>query len=143
MAREERPRYKPISKLTGLMPFVTGSHAYGLPEGDSDIDLVVLVTKRDFLRLLEQADPRKEVDPEYEKFGSVSLRFGKLNIICCYDEKMYRVWRKGTQLLKKQAPVSRAFACKFFDKLRAKASVHEPAPKQRRKTTEDAQEGDF
>ena len=113
--------------MTTHRPFVTGSHAYGIPEAKSDVDLVCLVTENDLKRLQKQADSQsvwnekgKRDNHNATKLRSHSLHFGKVNLICCLDVEVYLLWRDGTLKLKKQRPVSHTFACKFFDKLRAK-----------------------
>src|ERR1700731_342638 len=92
-------------KLTPLRSFVTGSHAYGIPNEDSDVDLVVLVTEKDMERLMASCPDLSDVDKEYMSGAyTQSLRFGKLNLLVCTDERAFDVWRRGTRLLKKQKP---------------------------------------
>lgn len=115
--------------------FLTGSRVYGEPREDSDIDLVVQVTPKEYQKLLDQCSPPPgSNDPDYFRLGVFSLRFGKLNLICTTNHgegpKHYEVWRKGTQLLKQKRKkagfgVPREFACRLFDKLRAKAGLLE------------------
>lgn len=106
--------------------FVTGSHAYGQPNHDSDIDLVVLLSKNDLRRLINAGGVQDHVENDnYLRAGGLSLRFGKLNLICCLSEKLFDVWKKGTRKLKKQKPVSRAFAVKYMQKLRDRAGFRD------------------
>jgi hypothetical protein len=109
--------------------FITGSHAYGEPTEDSDIDLVVLMTEREAEILATEAAAsgmRGEPvahwiqDAEYAKHTPqmYCLRFGILNLIVCTEEYQYDTWRKGTKRLKAAAPVPRAVAVELFAKLR-------------------------
>lgn len=102
--------------------FVTGSHAYGTPGRESDIDLVVIVTEADLLILMNGADERNEWDAQYQERApqAACLRFGNLNLIACTSEETFEVWRKGTRQLKANAPVLRSVACGLFAMLRAK-----------------------
>ena len=117
-----------------MRAFVTGSYAYGTPGSYSDIDLVVYISSEDWGKLVEKAEPPQiHIDPEYDKFHSLSMRFGPLNLLCCIasenertigaGEKAWAVWREGTSTLKKMSPVTRDVACKLFDKLRKKAGL--------------------
>lgn len=107
--------------------FVTGSRAYGLPRVDSDIDLVVFVTEADLERLMEfgehMIDPQ---DPDYIAASGIPFRFGDLNLLCVTDAKKYDIWLKGTRHLKKQKPVTREFAIRYFRKLRKQADFTVP-----------------
>ena len=108
--------------------FVTGSHAYGTPGPDSDMDLVVFVTEKDLNRLQRLAD-KEEPSPlaqGYINAGGTPLRFGRLNLICCTNEKYFEIWRDGTYLLRKQAPVTRQFAVEFLTTMRRKAGFSVP-----------------
>ncbi len=108
--------------LNYFRAFLTGSHAYGIPKPDSDVDLVVLVSPEDMekLRLLADRDDSHPEDQNYIIAGGVPLRFGKLNLICS-DARKYKVWKRGTERLKKMAPVTREFACELFRRLRQAA----------------------
>lgn len=108
--------------------FVTGSHAYGSPGTDSDMDLVLYVTPKDLNRLRALAD-HEEPSPlaqDYIYAGGTPLRFGRLNLICCTYEKYFEVWRDGTRRLKRMAPVTRQFAVAFMTKLRREAGFSVP-----------------
>jgi hypothetical protein len=110
-------------------PFLTGSHAYGIPGRDSDIDLVVLVTEAELTKLQVTADPPRgsEADEAYMVYTSTwSLRFGRLNLLATTQEYQFDIWRKGTKRLKRQAPVSREFAVEFFRRLREEAGLVVP-----------------
>jgi len=120
--------------------FVTGSYAYGNPHRDSDVDLVVLVSKNDLDILSRLGDkiPHRE-DNNYVSAGGISLRFGRLNLIACTVQLYFEIWREGTKRLKKQSPVSRDEACRFFRKLRKEAgmSIPEEKPIKAKRTAED------
>ena len=118
--------------------FVTGSHAYGLPGPDSDMDLVVYVTQKDLDRLKRLADEAacNQLARDYIAAGGTPLRFGRLNLICCTNEKYFEVWREGTRRLRKQAPVTRHFACCFLAKLRREAGFNVPIPIREKKHRE-------
>ena len=103
-----------------MLSFVTGSHAYGTPQVDSDIDLVVLVSKNDLQRMIEMTEA-PEHERDYIFAGGIPLRFGRMNVIACIDRKLFDLWRKGTAYLKTKRPVSRDYACKYFQKLRERA----------------------
>lgn len=99
-------------KLGDVKALITGSHAYGEPNENSDIDLVVLVTEAD-LAILKRMQPEA---PTSEQF--TSLRFGSLNLICCTKLPQFTAWVDGTRSLKKIAPVSRDYAVQHFSQLR-------------------------
>lgn len=83
--------------------FVTGSHIYGTPGPESDIDLVVLCNAKTKAKLLEEAG------------GKYPIRFGKLNVIVASSQEEYKAWAdakarclefargKGRQLTKEEA----------------------------------------
>lgn len=82
--------------------FITGSHAYGQPTKDSDVDLVVFVedpSEAETLRIAASrvggvCQPDKDYPPH-----SMSLRFGRLNLIVCLEKGMFKAWRDGTDQL--------------------------------------------
>lgn len=90
--------------------FITGSHAYGTPHEDSDIDLVVLVDGDDSVLLCKYSEDQKEGD--YHTF-----RYGKLNLILIVDPVRYETWAGGTEQLKLMKPVTREYAVEFFQTL--------------------------
>ena len=101
--------------------FVTGSCAYGEPSSKSDIGLVIFVSDRDLDRLLAFC-PASSLE-EYSPEQGVSLRFEKLNLLCCTNVTAYEAWKQGTKELKKKSPVTRHFAIKFMNKIRAKLGM--------------------
>lgn len=108
-----------------LKPILTGSHAYGIPNAKSDIDLVVYVNEDDLVKLMNQADNIDAISSGYTDENAKSLRFGNLNLLCVTDEKHYEIWRKGTRELKQKAPVPRNFAIQFMAQLREKWDLYE------------------
>ena len=95
--------------------FITGSHAYGTPRIDSDIDIVMLMSEMDMQKLLTLVGKSEFVDQYGD--GQLSLRFGLLNLIICYDQQRYDNWKVGTELLKQSAPCTRESAIEVFEKL--------------------------
>lgn len=110
--------------------FITGSRAYGTPREDSDIDLVILCNEDVAGRLRELADAGDEFPASVAGPNSFSIRFGKLNIIACFDKKVYDLWRQGTLELQYKSgwglhsPISRDDAIAHFDKLRNELGVN-------------------
>ncbi len=111
-----------------LNAFLTGSHAYGVPEKDSDIDLVVFMDAEEIEKLAAEADEdlRYELNERYTEMGCISLRFGNLNLLCTWNPEIYAAWKKGTLKLKKQKPVSRTFAVTVLSELRQKVWEDKP-----------------
>jgi len=70
--------------------FITGSHAYGTPTDESDIDLVVWVGGDAKTLLAKEGYP---------------IRFGNLNLILVDSEEQWTAWEAGTNALKRIAPV--------------------------------------
>lgn len=88
--------------------FITGSQAYGAPDEDSDID-VVLLCDIDTCEMLWSKSEHKE-----------KVAFGKINIIPVVNEDEFILWKKGTETLvmKKEEtgqPVSRKVAVQLFN----------------------------
>lgn len=85
--------------------FITGSRQYGTPREDSDLDLVVYISQEELDYL------RDEWSSSTQAYGDVLvLRFGLLNLICHSNEHNYEAWRKATEVLTAQRPVTREFA---------------------------------
>lgn len=103
-----------------MKPFVTGSHAYGTPTLDSDIDLVCLLSKSDYLKLLGKAN--KDENPKLAEYEGADIQrclyFGGLNLIVCKNQTEYNMWKQGTEELKQMAPVDRIDAISHFRRLR-------------------------
>jgi len=89
-----------------LLPFVTGSRAYGTPNEDSDLDVVMLVPC-DLMMTLWGLNTSK------------ALRYGRMNIIALNasnpdDCAKFEVWRRVTNELIAERPVSRDAAIARF-----------------------------
>lgn len=108
----------PPPSETGYEPFVTGSHAYGTPRPDSDIDVVILIDKttKDFIS--DFADKSDKTPGHY------AMRFGVLNLICCIYKEQYNAWREGTLRLIKESPVSRERAIEVLQEEREKQGIN-------------------
>jgi hypothetical protein len=102
-----------------MKAFLTGSHAYGSPTDKSDIDLVVLGLAEDLKTLMAVSGHSEEL---YRDTQSVSLRFGKLNLLFCLSLNAYHDWYHGTEELKGRAerlgPRPRDEAVEVFSTLR-------------------------
>lgn len=101
-----------------MKSFLTGSRVYGVPKSDSDIDLVVLVNEDDIKKLLPMADGADGHGGCEHYEDGVSLRFGKLNLLCVTKERHFELWRRGTNEIKEHAPVTRDFAITYLANLR-------------------------
>lgn len=113
----------------------TGSWVYGKPNKNSDVDLVLLVTKKQLATLKKLADkdcslvaPRNTISDGGGEISSASLRYGKLNLILTTDPVAFAVWHAGTADLvaRKQrgTVLSKAAAIKIFRRLRQNHNVH-------------------
>ena len=94
-----------------MKAFITGSHAYGKPHRNSDVDIVILADKGTIDLLEAKSD-----------VGQKPIRFGKLNIIATDNEKRFSIWQKGTNALRnwyhqRGETVSREEATLMFDML--------------------------
>ena len=86
-----------------MTSFITGSQVYGKPNENSDVDLVVLINKEEVELLKKTCDRYTEW---YEREGdcgrytyilhSISIHFGKLNLICVFRESIYNIWLQAT-----------------------------------------------
>ena len=101
--------------------FMTGSHIYGTPTEDSDVDLVILMLPGDGLDFanLFQA----EIERGKNNYPGAQFTQGKLNIILCTDIEQFEIWEQGTRELQGRRPVAREEAKEHFAKLRAETSV--------------------
>lgn len=113
---------KIVKKETKTPVFVTGSHAYGKPRPDSDVDLVMYCSKETSNKLWDLLGvPESWGNPSVD----TSMRAGKLNIIYCLFIEEYEMWKKGTEELiamrdRTGEPISREFARDYFADLRTK-----------------------
>lgn len=92
--------------------FITGSHAYGTPTPDSDIDLVLPPMSE-----LEQVILLQESDSKH-----YPVKFGKLNLILTETQEQFDIWKQGTDELKQKVIdtgdfIKRDDAIAHFDKL--------------------------
>jgi hypothetical protein len=92
-----------------IQALFTGSRVYGKPNKKSDIDLVILIPESTMKTLVGLADNHKNIlanvqdHPLYGTFAnnkSVSLRFGRMNIIAVTCPILYATWIEGTEQLK-------------------------------------------
>lgn len=97
--------------------FLTGSHAYGTPRPDSDIDLCVLMDNSQDMELLYQHSADR---------GSTGdgLEFGKLNIIAHTQKWVFEAWRDATAELAARKPVTRHEAITCIKSHMAKQGSH-------------------
>jgi len=97
--------------------FITGSQKYGIPNDRSDVDLVVLLSENDLFQLLDLEDDAMRKQNSYGD-ALLSLKFGRLNILCTTNVEDYNVWVEGTKELIAQKPVTRDTAVKCFSRRR-------------------------
>lgn len=99
-----------------MVPFITGSHAYGTPHAKSDIDLVLppINHKNNILtdNLLKILIPNSDLN-------QFPIRFGKLNLIVPQSIEEYRVWYVVTKRLIRKSkelnkPITRDKAVTVF-----------------------------
>jgi predicted nucleotidyltransferase len=102
-----------------VIGFLSGSHTYGTPRPDSDVDIVVLTDETMRARLREICDPNESfpTKPGYDKRDGESLRFGKLNLIIVPTLEEYTAWENATNQLKLRASVTRDEAKDLIIKL--------------------------
>lgn len=82
-----------------LNGFLTGSHAYGTPNENSDIDFCVLVNDVQFF---------------WTNSMEKGIRFGKLNLIAFSSIEKYMRWKDVTNSLIARKPVTRDEAIEAF-----------------------------
>lgn len=103
-----------------MYAFLTGSHRYGEPTEESDIDLVVYMDPRQVATL------RRELCGEDPATVSedAPIRYGKLNIIVCTTHRKWLAWATGTEelMVRKErssmGSVTRNLAVTVFDSIR-------------------------
>lgn len=110
--------------------FITGSHAYGKPNKESDIDLVIRADY-DVKRLLTKAGgvtvPGKK---DVRGNDYVTIRFGPLNIVVCETDNSYAIWKIGTEALRERKEetgksITKEEALKQFNELRELTSTQD------------------
>lgn len=109
------------------MSFLTGSRVYGQPKGNSDIDMVVRLSRVEAAMLSRLADSSINREGENREYGEggelpdmMTMRFGGLNIICCLTAGAYKAWKDGTKQCLDETPpggLPRKKAVKIFSKL--------------------------
>lgn len=113
--------------------FLTGSHAYGTPTDDSDVDFVIRVSDSVMLAALflmrDADDPERPLSAGGDEPRS-SYRFGNLNLIVCHTDRNYADWRDGTALLVARKPVTREEAIDVFETMRARLDSEVPTDAQ-------------
>jgi hypothetical protein len=90
--------------------FLTGSRAYGTVTPTSDTDVVVLMSRSDAFKLNDQADQPQPSEKIYGDDTDLTMRFGKLNLIVCFEPEVFNAWDIGTATLRLRArghPVTR------------------------------------
>jgi hypothetical protein len=92
--------------------FITGSHVYGIPNAESDVDLVLLLDARTQQILEANSETKK-----------VPIRYGNLNLILCHSPEEYDAWKTFTDQTTQVAVesgigVSSAEAREIFKKYR-------------------------
>ncbi len=90
-----------------MKSFITGSHAYGKPTSDSDIDLVIFVDQETKDKLIELSDT-----------GKMPCKFGKLNLIFATNEEEYGAWLLGKILCKEEFELDKKDASQLHEKAR-------------------------
>jgi len=93
----------------GVPSFITGSHAYGAPTEESDVDLVIFVDQATKKLLTGLSDTK-----------GIPVRFGKLNLVMPDTSEEFDDWKKTTDILKCQSrkegrPISHNEAKDAFD----------------------------
>lgn len=105
----------PLKTPTGpISTFVTGSYAYGTPNANSDLDLVIPPCDSLLANILTVASDH----------GDYPIKFGSLNLIIPADLESYQTWKDGTQALSTRKPVGRDEAINFFDALFYSRGLH-------------------
>ena len=90
-----------------MKAFITGSHEYGKPKSDSDVDLVIFVNHLTKERLIELSDT-----------GKMPCKFGKLNLIFATTEEEYGAWLLGKNLCYVRKPLTKEQAIVQHDSAR-------------------------
>lgn len=105
--------------------FITGSRAYGTPREDSDIDLVIRISEKDALMILDNCDepPRNALIEHYGLSGLHCIRYGKLNVLMCTSDIYFDAWRMGTHLCAKKGQLSHDEAVEIFQKVFQEAGL--------------------
>jgi hypothetical protein len=89
-----------------MKAFLTGSHVFGRPGPQSDIDLCILV------------DPALAAELRDMSESTKTVRFGRLNLILCESDVEFTAWKFTTERLRQVATTGA-----IFDKIAAHAEM--------------------
>lgn len=106
-------------KTEGPNAILTGSRVYGTPHKRSDVDLVVLMEPGSAMALAFLMGVQETGRYGPTQYPIIQFKAGGLNVLIETDPERFDVWIRGTEQLKKEAPVTRERALELFDKLRA------------------------
>lgn len=95
--------------------FLTGSHAYGTPREDSDVDLAVFVPAEDADKFRGLFASELRISNEGSYPNGCAYRFGNLNLLVFSSEPHFNAWREATAELATRKPVTRSEAIKAID----------------------------
>jgi len=90
--------------------FITGSHAYGTPREDSDIDIVVLV---DF-ETAEELERLSKAKPSKVPHRPRKILLDNVNLVVCTSEFRFGLWKNGTAKCVRKAPITREEAIEII-----------------------------
>lgn len=90
-----------------MKAFLTGSHVYGYPDSDSDVDLVIFCSQEDKNTLINLSETCK-----------MPCKYGDLNLIFCTTPEQYQAWFDATKECKKRGPVTHTEANAIHEKHR-------------------------
>lgn len=110
--------------------FITGSRAYGTPNAESDVDLVIRVDENTAAMLRKLSDKTTEIA---QKGAKTPVRFGNLNLILCETDDEWAVWRVGTTgMMNDIETYDRVKAKAELDKLRTLVGIFDKADSERK-----------
>jgi len=89
--------------MSDTKAFLTGSHAYGTPHEQSDIDLVILCDEETRLKLRSLANRHNG-----------QIRFGGLQVLAFSNEAVFSAWKTINDQLITRKPVERDDAVQCF-----------------------------
>lgn len=106
--------------------FVVGSHAYGTPRKDSDIDLVIHIDASTLPKGVmaklqsmnesscEFSDLDIDCKPTEDRGGQIVLREGGLHILIMFDEAKFKVWKRCAEVMTILQPQSKDQAHEYI-----------------------------
>lgn len=105
------------SKVQRTHCLLTGSHVYGFPNEDSDVDLVIRCDLETATRITELVSGRRPGD-----VISVpnSVRVNRLNLIFATSPRQMAYWIEATEKCAAKGPMLRIDCVKIFGKVREK-----------------------